>query len=318
MSIVILLQLTIYFRRLPPAVFLCRPLTPQGFRSVVSDHPVPGIPFPKLLQQTNALLGLFLPGQKLSPADFHNRMADSQCIRIRNILLCLLQAALLQRLPAPVVILQKQVVVRVLRSLKLVELHVLAPLTFVDEISHKICRKALPQRRRILHDGQLPVQQGPYGVRQTKMVHQKPQQFHPAVFLFLQRKEALVPKQLLPGLQILPASDISVNARRPLHPQTRGRLVLRRLFLFILLPGKTTGSVIGVSEALKPFRVILRVGHGQFFPISVFDYPLFFCLIDPQYLKCFSTVHTAFPLFPFAGFFPCVGKGSRKASAPRR
>ena len=163
------------------------PLTPEYLRRIVRDHGVLRISVHQLPQQGIGILRPPLIRVEAGPADLHGRMPYVQPVRLLQASLRLLIVLLLQRAPAPVIILEEEIVICIRRPLKLSEFHILSPLAFTHDIIDKMSRKLLPQRLGALDYGEFPVQQLPDLRGQPEMFHQKAQQLKPAVLLLFQR-----------------------------------------------------------------------------------------------------------------------------------
>ncbi len=101
------------------------------------------------------------------------------------------------------------------------------------------------------------------------MLHQKNQQFFLTFRLPVQRLVNLLGKHLPPRFQILSALQSAVEPGRLGHPAAGFRgILLFRLLLPLGLPRQGKGLLIGLAQALESLRIVLGIGHRQFFPIS--------------------------------------------------
>ena len=226
-------------------------------------------------------------------------MPDSQGVRTPDTVLRLLQILLLQRLPAPVIILQKKVVIRLHRSLKLAEFQVFTPLTSADYIMDEIKREFFPQSFGIADNGKLLIQQFPDSRGQFKMLRQESQQLQTAVLFFLYGEKDIFLEKRLPARQILSAPDIPINFHGLLQPQPGWGHVPRLFFRFLFLRFFRifTGCLISAAQPLKPLRIVLRIGYRQLLSVSILNCPLILCDLNSQYDKAFRMFHTS-PCFP--------------------
>ena len=220
-------------------------------------------------------------------------MAYAAGVRVPQTAFGLLQPVLVERLPAAVIALQEQVIIRRLRALELAKLQVLAPLAPVDDEMHEIGGQLLPQVLRVPDDGQFPVQKLPDLRGQLKMLCQEPQQLQAAVLFLLQGEKDVIVKKLLPEPYVLSRTYISIDFSGPLQPEAGGRSVpgLLRLRILLFLFRVSAGLLVGLPQPLEPLGIVLRIRHSQPAPVGILDLPFLFCRLDSQYLESFRPIH---------------------------